>query len=293
MEETADFAGGRERASESTTSIRRPINRFVVLMVAAGLVVAMAAGGFSYYAAQSSSRISSLQDQLHTYYVDNGALRAEIAGNESHIATLESQLGTANSNVGSLVEGINDYSHQLALTQGRLDAATSKISSLEADVRHNLSQIALLRGDVAEKAAEIASLNQLVSEKVTQITSLQRQVSSLRGRVNELQSIVDLSEQTTIASRHIAQEAGEASLVTTFVADYAGYITISGTTTATEGYVQVLSSHTAYPANNQTYAFGPLETLNIPVLPGTTAVYFGNADDSGDVAAQLAVVYHY
>jgi hypothetical protein len=119
------------------------------------------------------------------------------------------------------------------------------------------------------------------------------ELASLQDRVDYLQNIVDLSYWSTIATVTINQLASQSSLVTYFQPEYAGYITVSGTTNTTNGFIKVTNSHATYPYTTQTYSFGTGTTLTIPVLPGTVAVYFGNTNTSDSAIANITVVYHY
>jgi hypothetical protein len=91
----------------------------------------------------------------------------------------------------------------------------------------------------------------------------------------------------------IIQAAGALSLVTTFTADYAGYVVISGTSTTPAGYLRVVDSYSGYPYNNYTYYFGTSATVLVPILPGTVSVYFGNSGVVGSVTATLTIIYYY
>jgi hypothetical protein len=89
------------------------------------------------------------------------------------------------------------------------------------------------------------------------------------------------------------QKFGQSSLVATFQVDYAGYIVVSGTSTALTGYIRVTDSYSGYPYDYYIYPFGTGTRLIIPVLPGTIEVYFGNTNLSGGVTATISIVYYY
>ena len=181
-------------------------------------------------------------------------------------------MNTANTEISTLENGIIQYKSQIASLQGQLNTANTQISTLG--------------NDITDYQSQIASLQNQLSVQTSELTALQEEVDHLQG-------IVNLSYLSTIATVTVHQAANQSSLVTYFQADYAGYMTISGTMNTLNGYVRITNSNGAYPYNNQIYSFGTGTTLTIPVLPGTVAVYFGNTNTTDTAIANIAVVYHY
>ena len=260
-------------------STEHKVSNLKIILATTAAVLAVVTGGFTYHYVQTSSTISSLQSSLYSANSQINILDTQIdsLGNDitsyqSHVASLQGQLNTANTQISTLENGIVQYKSQIASLQGQLNTANTQINTLGNDITVYQSQI--------------TSLQNQLSVKTTELTALQDQV-------NHLQSIVNMSYWSTIATVTVNQPANQSSLVTYFQADYAGYITISGTMNTLNGYVQVTNSHAAYPYNNQTHSFITGTTLTIPVLPGTVAVYFGNTNTSDTAIANIAVVYHY
>ncbi len=154
------------------------------------------------------------------------------------------------------------------------------------------SQVASLQNQVTNLQSQTTTLQSTNSAQQSQISSLQSQVSSLQSTVNTQNSLLSLSTSITEANQvTINQAAGGISTITSFTAGYAGYIEISGTSTTTNGYIQVTDSW--YLGGNPTnYSIGTGATIDVAVLPGTITVSFGNNNISNGASATITVIYH-
>ncbi len=154
------------------------------------------------------------------------------------------------------------------------------------------NQNSSLSNKVSNLQTQTSNLQSQVSDLQSQTSSLQSQVSSLQATVNTDQSLLSLSVATTEANQAtINQAAGQTTTITSFAAIYAGYIQITGTSTTTNGFIQVTDSF--YVGGNPTnYQFGTGATFNVAVLPGTVTVSFGNTNFSSGASATITVIYY-
>ncbi len=153
--------------------------------------------------------------------------------------------------------------------------------------------------EAAELSLQVRRLEVQVSNGGSDVSGLQNEVISLRSnlegaqaQLSSLEKIVSLSLSSTPAnSVTINQSAGQSTQVTSFTAQYAGYIVVSGTTTTTKGFIRVSGTFAGYPGYTQDFASGA--TLVIPVLPGTVTVHFGNNNALNGASATISVKYYY
>lgn len=107
---------------------------------------------------------------------------------------------------------------------------------------------------ILTKNNEISSLQNQVSSLQGQTSSLQNQVTSLQNQNATLQSIVNLS-QSSAPAKSITVNAGaqQSTQVISFMANYAGYIIVSGTSTTSKGYVKASSIYGSRLYNDYEY----------------------------------------
>jgi uncharacterized protein YlxW (UPF0749 family) len=233
-----------------------------LLTVVFGVVVA---GVFIYYYIQATNMISQRNLTIAAQKVESVSLN-------SQITSLENGLTTASSTIASL--------------QGQLSSTQSQLTSANA-------QILSLGNDLSAGKSQIANLQSQVSSYQNQASSYQNQVATLQSQNNDLQNIVNLAAYAAQASSvPISQAAGQMSPVTSFTANYAGYIVVSGSSSSGSGYVRVTDTYSSYPYNSYNYPFSTSGSVFVPVLPGTITVYYGN-NDAAAVTATISVMYYY
>ncbi len=172
--------------------------------------------------------------------------------------------------------------------------ASGKIASGNEQAALQQVRISDLEGQVSSLGNQLESANNQVIALQVQLSTADAQMSSLESQIGDLQSILGLSQSSVEASSVVInQGAREVSPVVIFVADYAGYIVVSGTSTTTNGYIMVTDSFSGYPYNNTPHSFGTGSAWLIPVLPGTVSVYFGNTNLINGATATLSVTYYY
>ena len=168
---------------------------------------------------------------------------------DATIASQQSQINSLNSQVSAL-------SSQISSLQGNLASANMTITSLQGNLTATKTQ-----------------LDQVTSE----VTSLQNSTTSGNLQIADLQNITSLTVSTPLVSYYsFAQNAQQTSPVCNFTANYAGYVSVSGTSTSNTGYIGVTNSFNGFPNGTQ-YKFSG-STISIPVLPGKGSLYFGNDD---------------
>jgi uncharacterized protein YlxW (UPF0749 family) len=233
-----------------------------LLTVVFGVVVA---GVFIYYYIQATNMISQRNLTIAAQKIESVSLN-------SQITSLENGLTTASSTIASL--------------QGQLSSTQSQLTSANA-------QILSLGNDLSAGKSQIANLQSQVSSYQNQASSYQNQVATLQSQNNDLQNIVNLAAYAAQASSvPISQAAGQMSPVTSFTANYAGYIVVSGSSSSGSGYVRVTDTYSSYPYNSYNYSFSTSGSVFVPVLPGTITVYYGNTDAAA-VTATISVMYYY
>ena len=118
-------------------------------------------------------------------------------------------------------------------------------------------------------------------------------ISSLSSLNSQLKLALNLKNYVVEASNIvIKQGAMQTSPVVSFNAEYAGYVIINGTSTASSGYIQLFDSYPGYPAiPNPSFGSGTASVL-IPILPGNVSIYFGNSNFFNGASATISVYYY-
>jgi uncharacterized protein YlxW (UPF0749 family) len=207
------------------------------------------------------------------------------------VSLLQGRLSSANAQVSSLQEENSAYESQVSSLQEENSAYESQVASLQRQLSSSQSDF---QAQISQLENQLSSANSRVSSLTNENSAYKSQVASLLSQNSDLQSIVNLSESSTMANRvTVNQAAGQSSSIVSFLANYAGYVIVSGTSTTTNGYLLVTNSFSGYPYNSTKYAFGTGAARTIPVLPGTVRVYFGNSNLIGGATATISVVYLY
>ncbi len=186
--------------------------------------------------------------------------------------------------------------------QKQATADSTHITSLKNQVASDASQMSSLKDQVTSLQSQVTSLQSQVTSDKSQISSLQGQITSLQNNVSSLQSqnanlqsIVNLQQSSVkLSLATINQGGGAVSPIAAFKADYAGYVTVTGTSTSQTGFLRITDSYGGYPYNDYEQDFVTGKTLLVPVLPGDITISFGNHNDFGlGATATLTVTYVY
>lgn len=234
-------------------------------LVALAAVVIIIGGAFAYYYVQSSGTISSL-----------------------------------NQTVTSQASAIASQSAKIANLTSTISSLQSKVSQLQSQVAADEAKITLLTAKNAQANQTIASLN-------SQISSLNSQISSLQSQINTLQNVVNLKNQVTIVSgKSVTQTPTDLiPTIATYDAPYSGYLLLTGTTDAPNGFFLVdqtiagteYSGHFEYgPVESSTGTFGYYVSggfaVAFPVSAGNFTLYFASNDATYDSATvTVTLVY--
>ncbi len=206
---------------------------------------------------------------------------------DAKVAGLQSTLNTANSDISALKTSLSSASAQITSLQGDLATQTSKLASLQTQLGAANSQIASAAARLNDDESKLASLDSQLASVNSQISSLQDQINTLNNRLYTLST----SGTQILGSTTIAASSGAPAVVASFTASDAGYVTISGYSTSSTGYVYAVNS--TY-GNSSTYAFQTsATTVTIPIQPGTIYVYFGTADATAYAYITSVYYYHY
>ncbi len=169
-----------------------------------------------------------------------------------------------------------------------------QITALQGDVASYKSQVTSLQTDISSYKSQVASLqSQLQSSASGNISALQDQVLSLLVQNQDLTDISKLTKVSVKADQVAINQSGRGLPVAKFTADYAGYVLVSGQSTASDSYITVEDSFPGYPLNTYNYPFGTSATLVIPVLPGTITVTYGIPISGGASTGTISVRYYY
>jgi hypothetical protein len=158
----------------------------------------------------------------------------------------------------------------------------------------NSSALSALSGSLSQMSQSYSSLQSSASSYESQLSSLSSAVSSASASVSSLLGLLNLSSSAVEGSNlTVSEGAGQVMPVLTFVASYPGYIVVSGSSSTTNGYIQVSDTYPGYPTVSNV-PFGRRSTsVLIPVLPGTVTVSFGNTNLINSASAIISVTYFY
>jgi septal ring factor EnvC (AmiA/AmiB activator) len=215
--------------------------------------------------------------------------------------------GISKDSYDAAVKEANDLRDQLSEVQDDLTTAQDNLSQSNADLaaaQQNLNnvlddrdlilkQLEETEADLTSAQDQLESVDSLITSLQSQVTTLESQVTPLQSQIDQLQEIIDLSLYSTEADAvTVHQISGASSNIVSFIADYAGYIVVSGTSTTVDGYIYLTASFEGYPYNYYKLYFSTGTTLRIPVLPGTINVYLSNTNPVG-LTATITVTYYY
>jgi hypothetical protein len=162
------------------------------------------------------------------------------------------------------------------------------------------------QAQLTEKENTISSLQtqinaleyQLSTTYVTQIAYLNSQLSGLNDTLTSvysdyawLQKIAQLGASEVWYDNSFNQNANETTTLGTAQVDYAGYVVVQATASASTTYAEVLYTFGGINMDfNQT--IGTSGTALFPLLPGTVEVRMGNTNQS-DANNVTATITHY
>ncbi|HKW05101.1 MAG TPA: hypothetical protein VJN71_07380 [Nitrososphaerales archaeon] len=179
--------------------------------------------------------------------------------------------------------------------QGTISSANSQISNLKALNSNANVAITSQSEQISSQSDQLSSQSNQVSSQSNQISTMSGQISSLNSKVSNQSNIISLSDFIGEASSvTVNQPAGALSVIVTFNANYSGYIVYSGTSSTTNGYIQVNQTCTCISGTfSEGYLFGTSGDFALPVYPGTVTVSFYNTNSASSASATISVVYYY
>jgi septal ring factor EnvC (AmiA/AmiB activator) len=264
------------------------MREFNIKFLVASILVVLVGVGFLIYFLQTSSTMTSQENAI-------ASLNTQVNSYRTQANSIADQLNAANVKVSSLTTQNTALQTNLNSVQPQLTAANAQVSDLQGQLTAAKTQLTSVQGQLAAASTQATSSGTQVATLQNQVASLQSQLDAANAQVNSDKAIMGLNATTNVANgAAINQIAGQEKQVISFVADYAGYVSISGTATTPTGYVRVTETFSGYAANNNRYYFGMGTTLIVPVLPGTVNIYFGNSDTAGEtVTGSLNALYYY
>jgi hypothetical protein len=183
---------------------------------------------------------------------------------------------------------------QLTAVNNQIATLNNRVTGLTADLVTLNATIAPVKSQLALTLDQLKTANAYIDTVQQKIASATAEAAALKTDNERLQSIVRLNEssiKTTALTIH--QKAATVSEVVSFNAEYAGYIVVSGTSSAPTGYILVTDDNPNFPFSTYKYYFSSGSVFSVPVLPGTIGVFFGNSEKENEYNATLTVTYYY
>jgi myosin heavy subunit len=260
------------------------MKQVAILIALLILVVVLVTGcGVSkdrYYAAVKE--VNELRDQLSDVQADLATAQDDLSKSNSDLAIAQNDLSKSNSDLAIAQQNLNDALDDRDSILIQLDETETDLTTAQDQLESANYQIVALQSQIDQ----LESADSL-------ITTLQNQIMTLQSQVNQFQEITDLSLYSIKLDNEIIYQGPNVfENVVSFTADYAGYITVSGTSSTFNTSIRVENSFNGYPYNEYLHRFGTGTTLKIPVLPGKITVYLSNTDPVGLTAA-ITVTHYY
>jgi septal ring factor EnvC (AmiA/AmiB activator) len=288
-----DIRKGQEKDPSKEDKMEGKRDWLPMYIVSIALIVVVAAFTVLYF--QLNSRTADNNSALATQTAQVASLQSQLSAANSQVSTLGGQVATLSKNLASADSTISTLSTQLT-------SVNSQITSLTKQINTTGSQIAALQGQTSSSGSQIntlqtqlGTLQNAINELKSQSVSTQGAITSLQSQLNTAQSTLDtLTQQintpvTLFAPRSITQAANTNSIVYSFVPAYSGYISISGISSSTTGYITIVNDDLG---TSNTYNFGKGTTVYVQLSNSYHySIYFGNHDVSGTITATLSGMY--
>lgn len=183
---------------------------------------------------------------------------------------------------------------QLAAANGQISALNAKVIGLQNDLTTLNATFTTTKSQLDLTLSQLKTANAYIDTVQSGIANATAEAALLRSENNRLQSIIDLQESSVQAtSVTVHQIAGVVSNVVSFTADYAGYVVVSGTSSAPSGYALVTDDNPIFTSNTAEYPIVNGSSFSVIVLPGTVGVYLGNKEKQNEFNGTFSVTYYY
>jgi archaellum component FlaC len=217
---------------------------------------------------------------------------------------LEGQLEEANKTITNLNsqlalledanDTINDLNNQISSLQTQLANAqsgdqSSQIATLQTKIS-NLNKTVTQLTDYYNSLMYV--LNTELHDTAVALTAANNQKAALQTEVENLRAITSLNMSATWIDETVNQNAGSFTHWND-TAEYAGYLAVTLTSTATPIYVNVIYSSHGVDYDVQ-FNLASTDTAYFPVLPSDyVEIIVGNGLASGTASIQVAATYYY
>jgi predicted PurR-regulated permease PerM len=169
-------------------------------------------------------------------------------------------------------------------TQAKLAEKDSTISSLQAQIVSLEDRLANTV-NASTYVTQIAYLNQ-------QLIALNDTLTSTYAEMLSLQEILQLQSSGSLYSDNFVQDANTTTTIWDSQLDYAGYVAVQVTASASTTYAEVIYSYGGANFDyNQT--LGISGTALFPVLPSIVTVKIGNTNQTTSNSITASAVYYY
>ncbi|GEM_PF-5734034 len=272
-------------------------SRLLALILSVVLVITL--GGFALYYNQAATTISSNKGTITTISSQKTVLQAQLTEANSKIADLQGRVNSGTTQLTTIATQIDAAQKQITGLQTQVTQAKTQTANVTNQLQQANTMITALQGQAATLQAQvdadktqISALQTDVAAKQSELTAMTTARDTLQTQVTSLTSIVSLNVVQAVAGSPFAVSGDNTSgtLVTTFSASYAGYLSVSGTTGAGTK-IRVTDTFSGF--RTSTYDFGPTPPVFvIPVMPGTITVTFLGSTGASENAT-ITLVYTY
>lgn len=192
------------------------------------------------------------------------------------------------------ITALTEQNTRLAAAESEGAALKAKVAALNSDLTALKANVSSQKSQLDLTLEQIKTANAYIDTLRAQTDQVQAETAALRKEKETLLSIIRLEESAVKATAvTVHQKAGTTSEVVSFNVDYAGYVVVSGTSSAPTGYLIITNDNPNFPFNSNKYYFANGRSFNVPVLPGTVGVFFGNSEKYDEFNATVSVTYYY
>lgn len=215
----------------------------------------------------------------------NGVLNAT----QSSLSNLSLSYNSLSSKYNNTQLQLTSTESQLTSTQTDLSSANSRITKLESYIQTQNNTISVLQSQVTNLQSQLSSMQAQASTLQSQELQANNQASSLQSQITSQQNLLNLQNVITETNnQEVNAPAGAKTQLADFSAPYAGYLTISGTTSSSN--TQITVTDTA-GASSLTFNFGSGGTLYVPIVPGTIDILMSNSNLVNGMTATISITY--
>ncbi len=182
----------------------------------------------------------------------------------------------------------------IAALEGQVNSLNTQVASLQNDLNAANARVAPLANELTATVNRLADVNANLTDTRSQLAAVNGTVTALQAENDRLNAIANMTESRVITEPvTIHQEKGAVSSIISFKADYAGYLSITASTSSDTGYIIVNIDNPNYQGNSTKYLSRTQHSFNVPIMPGNVEIVAGNTDKLNEVNHTVGVTYVY